>query len=275
MTAPPPPIGPDGLRLSGAPLDTARRVLVVAPGALTRLDIFSPLTDRLPAGTALVELAFPGVDGRPLDRPVRVRATARRLAERLNTSPAMRIDLVGLSAGAAICFELRGRLTCPNVTLAVIAAPAPAPALLTASARMSRDLLRIRRAHRGAPWHVVWFEMFQILLFGRTEVPPKLPVDTSGRPAGPTLTPTPKLLAYHGLGTALWRPSRRAMKARTPLRFFHGRRDTVSPARALERFVARLPGAEITWYEDRGHLAHVFNPALFEAIRRFWAEARG
>lgn len=272
--APPPPIGPDGLRLTGAPLETARRVLVIAPGALTRLDTFAPLTHPLPSGTALVELAFPGLDGRPLDRPVRVRATARHLAERLNQSAAARIDLVGLSAGAAICFELRGRLTCPDVTLSVIAAPAPAPAVLTASALMSRDLLRLRRAHRGAPWKVVWFEMFQILLFGRTEAPPILPTDSTGRPAGPSLTPTPKLLAYHGLGAAFWRPSRRAMKARTPLRFFHGRRDTVSPARALERFVARLPGADITWYDERGHLPHVLNPDLFRAIRQFWSSAR-
>lgn len=88
MDTPSPLTDPDGLRLSGAPLHTARRIVVVAPGALTRLSTFAPLTDDLPSDIALVQLAFPGLDGRPMDHPVRVRATARRIAKRLNACPA-------------------------------------------------------------------------------------------------------------------------------------------------------------------------------------------
>lgn len=270
MDTPSPLTDPDGLRLSGAPLHTARRIVVVAPGALTRLSTFAPLTDDLPSDIALVQLAFPGLDGRPMDHPVRVRATARRIAKRLNACPAQRIDLVGLSAGAAICLELRGRLTCPTVTMAAIAAPAPAPAVLAASFAMNRDIRRIHRANRGAPWKVIWFEVFEILLFGRTDTRPVVPSTRRANPLGPSVTPTPRMLAYHGMGTALWRPSKRALQGKGPIRFFHGRRDTVSPAKALDRFVARLPEASITWYEDRGHLPHMLNPALFQAIRQFW-----
>ena len=260
----------DGLRLSGAPLDRARRILVVVPGALTRLEVFAPLTEALPSGTALVELAFPGMDGRPLDRPLRVRATARRLARRLNASPATRIDLVGISAGSAVCFELRGRLSCPDVTLAAIAAPAPFPYVAFASIWMTTDIWRAWRAHRGAPWPLIWFELFQVLLFGRVEKRPPLPLDDHGRRVGPTVTPTPRLLAYHGAGVALWRPSVRAMRAQTPIRFFHGSQDTVSPSGAMARFARRVRNADVTWYRDRGHLAHVLNPDLYADIRRFW-----
>lgn len=268
------PARPDrnGLRLSGPPLNQARRVLVVAPGALTRLDTFAPLTAQLPSGTTLIELAFPGLDGRALDRPVRIRATARRLAAALNDSPAERIDLVGISAGAAICIELRGRLTCPDVTLAAISAPAPFPYVLFNALWMGGDILRARRQHPDAPWKVVWFELFQILMFGRTDNRPDLPLDDHGRPARPTITPSPRLLAYHGLGVAFWKPSRHAMRATTPMRCFHGSNDTVSPSGAIARFAGRLQNADVTWYRDRGHLPHLLNPQLYDDIRRFWRD---
>lgn len=264
------PPGPDGLRLSGTPLSQARRVLVVVPGALTRLDAFTPLTEALPSGTALVEIAFPGLDGRPLDRPVRIRATARRLAQRLNAAPAERIDLVGISAGAGICLELRGHLTCADVTLAAIAAPAPFPDLLTTTLGMAGDLRRARRDHPGAPWRVIWFELFRILLFGRGDDRPELALDDRGRPPGPSVEPTFRMLAYHGTAIALWRPSSAAMRADTPLRFFHGSRDTVSPSAAIARLAARMHNADARWYRDRGHLPHIMNPQLFADIRRFW-----
>lgn len=268
--APIPPLDRDGLRISGTPLDQARRILMVTPGALTRLDTFSPLTQALPSGTALVELAFPGLDGRPMDSPVRVRATGRRIAARLNASPAKRIDLVGISAGAAICFEIRGRLTCPDVTFAAIAAPAPFPYLLASVIVMGVDILKLRSQLRGEPWQVIWFEVFQILLFGHTPRRPPLPVDAGGRTAGPSVTPTFRMLFFHGIGTAFWTPSRRARRPDTPVRFFHGTHDPVSPSAAVARFAARLKNADVTWYRDRGHLPHIMNPELYAEIRRFW-----
>ncbi|MAC82203.1 MAG: hypothetical protein CML66_29605 [Rhodobacteraceae bacterium] len=272
MNAPDPirPLDRDGLRLSGTPLAQARRILVVTPGALTRLETFAPLTDGLPSGTALVELAFPGLDGRALDHPVRVRANGRRIAARLNESPAKRIDLVGISAGAAICFEIRGRLTCPDVTFAAIAAPAPFPYLLASVIWMGTDILKIRRRHPGAPWRVIWFEVFQLLLFGRTDRRPPLAADPGGRSAGPTITPSFRMLFFHGIGTAFWTPSRQARRPDTPVRFFHGTHDPVSPSAAIVRFAARLRNADVTWYRDRGHLPHVMNPDLYAEIRRFW-----
>ncbi|MGR3804533.1 alpha/beta fold hydrolase [Marinibacterium profundimaris] len=266
------PPGPDrdGLRLSGTPLAEARRILVTVPGALTRLDAFDPLTENLPSGTALAELAFPGLDGRPLQGRVRMRPAARLLAKRLNAAPARRIDLVGISAGAGICLELRGLLTCPDVTLAAIAAPAPFPDLLATTMGMSSDLWRIRRAHPGADWPVIWYELFQVLMFGRDTPRPKLTLDDRGRPTGPSVTPTARMLFSHGSGVAFWRPSARAMQADTPLRFFHGSHDTVSPSAGIARLAARMENADARWYRDRGHLPHIMNPQLFADIRRFW-----
>ncbi|MEM8732341.1 MAG: alpha/beta hydrolase [Pseudomonadota bacterium] len=260
-----------GLIWAGVPLADAARVLVIVPGALTPLRVFDPLTDPVSSDTALLLLAFPGLDGRPLDRPVRVRETARHVARILNGAPHVsRIDLVGLSAGAAICLEIRGRLTCPRVTLAAISAPAPCPRVLFGVMRMGADLIAILRENMGASWTVIWHHLFLVLLFGRGAPPATLPKDDSGRPVGPSITPTPKLLLYHGAGTALWRPSSAALRARSPVCFFHGARDTVSPANAIARLARRLNAAEVQLYQDRGHLPHVLNPVLFTDIRRFW-----
>lgn len=261
---------PHGCRLSGADPVLARRILVVLPGALTPLAMFRSLTANLPADTTLIELAFPGLDGRPLDHPVRIRPVARRIAAWIETTPAQRIDLVGLSAGAAIALELRGHLAHRNVTTALIAAPAPAPVLMVSALVFGGDILRIAWRHRGASRAVLWFEVFQILLLGRDPTQPPNLASDDGRPAGPSVVPTPRMLLYHGLAVAFWRPSRRARNARGAIRFFHGSNDPVSPAPAIRRMARKFPGADVILYPGRGHLPHILNPQLFDDIRRFW-----
>ncbi|MGV6847029.1 MAG: alpha/beta fold hydrolase [Marinibacterium sp.] len=255
------------LKHFGPPLATARRVLIVLPGALTPLSRLRPVAEQDASDIPRMEMAFPGLDGRPLDHPVWINAAARNVALYLAQSPVKRVDIVGFSAGAAIALELRGLLNAPQVVTALISAPAPVPGMILPAMRFSADVVQIALRQRTIARERIWRDAFDILLYGRDGGSPVR--SDPGKAIAPAITPTLRMMLYHGAGVALWRPSRTALAARGPVRFFHGAADTISPLRAAERLAARLHDADLMRYPGAGHLAHLARPDLFDDIRGF------
>lgn len=259
------------MRTNVAQLAHADTIVFLVPGALASTYLFGPALEWGGHGTAVVEYRFPGFDGLPLDRDVKILPAARSIAALANQHPNARIRLIGFSTGAAIAIEAAARMNHDDVEVGAISAAVPFPGMLGVGPRGLAGLTRAA-AHVGTlEAKEVWLEYFKILLFGwNWEDDPATRRWANAyveRFRDSVVVPSNGVGRSHTSDLLTWTLSPQARKAHTKIRFYHGGNDTIVPLRLVKRLAKRLE-APVTVYRPDAHLLLVTRPSVISRVGR-------
>jgi pimeloyl-ACP methyl ester carboxylesterase len=263
------------LPLLGDPVavDAAPTVVVMIPGALARLEMFSATRTWAHPGVALVYLPFPGLDGRPLAPKLRIEDTARQIAAFAAQRPGKAYRLLGYSTGGPIAIRAAEQMG-GDVRVAALASAVERAGGFTSMQRITRDVLAAACRVRSVRRRVVWREYFKVLLFGPAVLQDETLAARADALLGAHLPrmvyPDRDLLAAHSDDLRRWRlpPGRRLQPDR--LAFFAGAADPVFSLAQTEAFAQAFGAAPVTSYPGHGHLPFITHPKVFEDIRAYF-----
>jgi pimeloyl-ACP methyl ester carboxylesterase len=251
-------------------------VVVVIPGALTSVRAYDGYP--LPPGAAKVGYRFPGVDGRPRDRALKIAEAGAEIAAWVNARPLARVRLIGMSTGAAVALEAAKRIEDgPRVEVALLSSALPAPGTAFHSALAFTDIAAA--AHRADSWDRLdlWPEYYRTLLLGRHHyrIPPlaAYSAEVAGIVRDNLRLPGDGITRAHGANLLTWRLTDRDALSRARILFLHGAEDPVFPAPAIRRLAASLPQARLILYPLSGHLLLATEPSVYadmEAVFAGW-----
>jgi pimeloyl-ACP methyl ester carboxylesterase len=262
------------LPLLGDPgaLDAAHKEVVMIPGALVRLEMFSATRAWSHTGVARVYLPFPGLDGRPLAPKLEIEDAAMQIAAFAAQRPGKAYRLLGYSTGGPIAIRAAEQMQ-GDVRVAALASAVERAGGLESMQRIARDVLAAAVRVRSVRRRVVWREYFKVLLFGPAVLRDKaLAARAEELMAGhlPRMVyPDRDLLAAHSDDLRRWRlpPRRRLQPDR--LAFFAGAADPVFSLAQTEAFAQAFGAAPVTSYPGHGHLPFMTHPKVFEDIRAY------
>lgn len=242
-------------------------VTFLLPGALTTSAIFGPATRWGDARNLIVEYRLPGMQGQPLDTPLRIDRAAQWVADYAARYPQARINLFGYSTGGAIAIEAASRIANPaRVRVAALSTATPFPgalmALLRAGPHLAAAALDEGSTNRARVWENYTVTLLlgpgwrqdpdrrvrgrAILAYWRNRLPPPTGEETRAQ-------------ARDLLGWAA--PSPRGAE----IAFFHGGRDPVFPFWQIRALAGPL-GATICRYPEGGHLLYLSDPEVIARI---------
>ncbi len=257
--------------LAGDPA-TARTFVVAIPGALTTVEVYAPLAAWADRDTAVLAYRFPGLDGRPLEDRVNIRAAGQAIAEAVGAFAPDQVRLVGMSAGAAVALETARNLAAPDVRVALISPALPAPGVALAGLVGAGDMAEA--AARAGTWELraLFAEYYRTLLYGRGHFRDPVLAAESARQAQALRD----LLILPGEGRArsqvgnllVWTLGDPSDLAGVRVDIFTGAEDPLFPLAAVRRLAARLPQATVRAYPRQGHLLAATVPGLYDDIRR-------
>jgi pimeloyl-ACP methyl ester carboxylesterase len=243
------------LTLAGDPA-RARDMVIVIPGALTSVHTY----DDLPVarGAALVGYRFPGIDGRPRDRSVRIAGAGAEIADFVNSHSPARVRLIGMSTGGAIALEAAKRIRGPRVEVAILSSALPAPATLVATVAGLSDIADAVHRADTTDRIEVYGEYYRTLLLGRRHyrIPPlaAYSAEVAERVKAHLRLPGDGITRSHGANLLVWTLSNPEDLTGARILFLHGAEDPVFPIAGIRRFAARLPDAKVITYPLSGHL---------------------
>jgi pimeloyl-ACP methyl ester carboxylesterase len=256
-----------------AAVDAAHTLVILIPGALTRLEMFSETRHWARNGVATVYLPFPGLDGRPLTPKLDIEATAAEVAAFAARQPHKAYRLLGYSTGGPIAIRAAEQME-GDVRVAALASAVERAGGGTSMQRITRDVLAAAVRVHSVRRRVVWREYFKVLLFGRAVLRDKT---LAARAEALLATHLPRmvypdreLLAAHSDDLRRWRlpPGRRLGSDR--LTFFAGAADPVFSLAQTEAFARRFGAAPVTSYPGHGHLPFMTDPSVFQDIHAFF-----
>lgn len=256
---------------------------ILVPGALASIGIFAPAEDWRARGYALVYYRFPGMDGLPLDRDLKIAGAAAHISAFAARHPGKKLRLVGYSTGGAIVLTAARDLRHRDLRVAAIS-PSPARrgglrTTLAAAADVIAAATRAGTTDREA----VWLEYFRTLLYGRpglrdpalAERSRQLVQELRDRIA----TPDARMVRSHSGDLRRWQPGRSAREGAPNVRIYTGQDDPVFSVGQTRALARQVGGAEVFAYPENGHLLLVTAPRVFDDIFAFFeadgsAEAR-
>ncbi len=274
--APPhPPVNPM-IALAGD-AEHAGDLVVVIPGALTSVRAYRDYP-RGP-GQAVVGYRFPGVDGRPRDRNIRIVQAGAEIAAFVNAGGAQRVRLIGMSTGGPIALEAARRIHAPRVEVALLSSALPTPATVVATLTGLSDIAdAVGRA--GTVQRVeVFGEYYRTLLYGRGHYRNAALAAHSARVAEAVKNrlrlPGDGVTRSHSANLLTWTLRRPADLSHVRILFLHGQQDPVFPVGGIRRLAARLPGSKVIVYPLSGHLLLATERRVYadlEAVFRRWGQ---
>lgn len=241
------------------------------PGALTSVAVYDPLAGWADADTAIVAYRFPGLDGRPSEDRLRVKAAGKTIAAAIDTFAPRQVRLIGLSAGAAVALETARHLDAPDIRVALISPALPAPGVALGGLAAGIDMAEA--AARAGTWEgrALFAEYYRTLLYGRGHFrDPVLSADSARRAQvlrDLLILPGEGRARSHGGNLLLWTLDAPEDLARVPVHIFTGAQDPLFPLTAVRRLAARLPQATLHAYPRQGHLLFATVPGLYDDIR--------
>ena len=272
-SAAPPPVNPM-LPLAGNP-DRTRDLVIVIPGALTSVHAYDDVP--LPRGAGLVGYRFPGLDGRPRDRALKIAQAGSEIAAYVNAHPAPHVRLIGMSTGGPIALEAAKRIHGKRVEVAILSSALPAPATLVATVAGLSDIAGAVHRADTTDRVEVYGEYYRTLLLGRDHYRIPALADYSARVAERVKAylrlPGDGITRSHGANLLVWTLSHPEELAGTRVLFLHGAEDPVFLIAGVRRLAARLPDAKVITYPLSGHLLLATEPSVYadmEAAFRGW-----
>ena len=262
-SAPQPPASPM-IALAGDAAH-ARDLVVVIPGALTSVQAY----DRYPRAPseAVVGYRFPGIDGRPRDRNIRIVQAGTEIAAFVNAHRPVRVRLIGMSTGGPITLEAARRIHAPRVEVAILSSALPAPATFIGSAVGLSDIVDAAGRAGSFQRREVWGEYYRTLLYGRSHFRNPALAARSARIAEAVKNrlrlPKDGITRAHSGNLLVWTLRHPEDLAHARILFLHGGQDPVFPVAGIRRLAARLPDARVIVYPLSGHLLLATEPGVY------------
>ena len=254
----------------------ARKLVICAPGVLTRVSIFDPVKQWRSQGWEPVFYPFPGLDGRALSPALDVGAAARSIAALVQAQADKQICLLGFSTGGAIMIEAAALLG-GAVKVAAIAPGLPRAGGWATMQATTRDVLAAAWRCRSLAVRRVWLEYYRVLLVGRAglDVPERaaLARAITAERAAHMVYPEGGLLRAHVRGLRRWSGPGGRLQTPRNLSLFIGGDDPVFSTQATRAFAKTLGEVRIREYPDHGHMLFVTHPGVFDDVLAFFSEA--
>ena len=259
-------------RGSAAPV---RRITYLLPGALSTSAIFGPLRRAEGPHHLVMEYRFPGMQGQPLDPPMRIAQVAAAIAAHARLHPQARVEMLAFSTGGAIALEAAGRLGPERRTrLVILSGAAPFPGAYDSALRGAFALLASVISSGSTDMRMVWSEYYKTLLYGYGwRRNPEIRSRAEARAAADRSSLT---LPVRGRGRAQtrdllsWRLSDAALSSGAEILFLHGNLDPVFPPARAKRLAARL-GARLCLIPGGGHLLITTHPEILRLANDYFA----
>lgn len=229
-------------------------------------------------GYGIVRYRFPGLDGRSLHPPLRIRDAAQEIVSLLARYPEKPVRILGFSTGGAIALETARHLS-GDVRVALMSPALPRAGGGETATRSAIDLIQSAWRARSLRVEPVWLCYYEILLFGRSVR--EDPVLTARAQAIIEARRARIVFPNRGKPRAHVRDLRRWMwKGRSPvaqgcLRIFTGDRDPVFSGAQTGQFAAQLGAVPLRRYPGQGHLLFLSYPQVFADVLAFFEEEAG
>lgn len=253
----------------------AARLVICAPGALTRIDIFDPILAWRAKGWEPVFYPFPGLDGRPLSPALDIAQAADQIAEFTGRHGDKRICFLGFSTGGSIVIEAASRAGA-EVKTAAIAPGLPRAGGLRTMAATTRDILAAALRVRSVAVRPVWLDYYRTLLVGRAGLRDAV---RSAQSREITAARTPDmvypqggLLRAHARGLQRWKGPQRPVPVPRDLSLFVGTADPVFAPGQTDAFAATLGDVRMRRYPGHGHMLFLTHPGVFDDVLAFFEQ---
>jgi len=252
----------------------ADTLVILVPGALTSRKMFAHVeswADR--PGYALAFYRFPGMNGMPVNEPLRIDLAAEQIATFANSHPEKRIRLLGYSTGGPISIMAAQQIT-GDVRVAALSPAVEHAGGVETSLGVARDAVTAFGKARSLRRDVIWRQYFRVLLFGLgTNKVPVLAAPRDGSapaPKRPLKLPPRKLPGAQSRDLRRWSLPEDYRPQPDRIRLFIGLADPVFSTRQTFEFVNRLGGPDVMVYEGHGHLMYLSNPHVFVDILKWF-----
>lgn len=249
------------------------RITYLIPGALSTAHVFGKLRRSSGPGHLVMEYRFPGLEGQPLDPPMRVAEVADAIARHAAQYPGARIEILGFSTGGAIAIEAAGRIGPQRtVRVVVLSGVTPFPGAYESGARgMLAVGASALTAGSLAP-RAVWGEYYKVLLYGygwrKDPTIRRLAERRAARDRDHLILPVKGLGRAHTGDLLRWTLSPAAIRSGASILFLHGSVDPVFSPGGVGRLVKRLD-ATLCVVPGGGHLMLVTHPRIIGRIDAF------
>ncbi|WP_299677833.1 alpha/beta hydrolase [uncultured Roseobacter sp.] len=264
MTQPPPSLIYDADAVA-----RAQRLVICAPGALTRIEIFDPVLAWRARGWEPVFYPFPGLDGRALSL-LDIDGAAAQIAAFAEAHSDKQIGLLGFSTGGAIVIEAAARLG-PEVRTVALAPGLPQAGGWRTMLATTWDILGAAWRARALRVRPVWLEYYRVLLFGRAVL---RHADTRARSheivearAPRMVYPESGLLRAHAHGLKRWRGPRAPLPVPGHVTVLAGSEDPVFSTAQTRAFAAALGDVALRVFPGHGHMLFLTEPSVFDIAR--------
>ena len=254
-------------------LDQAHTIAVMVPGALSRISMFEATEIWRARGYGLVHYRFPGLDGRAVIPALSIDAAAAAIVAFAGQFPSKPIRLLGFSTGGPIVLTAGAQLS-GDVRIAVMAGAVEKGGGVATALRCTYDIAHAALRARSSRLRSVWFEYYQVLLFGRAVWRDH---DLRARARAIIETRRDKIvLPQGGKPRAHTRDLRRwcwphGLKlASDKVTFFRGAEDPVFSQSQQMQLAAKVGAASVKVYPQQGHLLFASCPEVFDDIYAFF-----
>ncbi|WP_112311870.1 alpha/beta hydrolase [Pseudogemmobacter bohemicus] len=249
------------------------RITYLIPGALSTAQIFGRLRKPSGPGHLVMEYRFPGLEGQPLDPPMRVAQVAAAIARHAALYPQADIEILGFSTGGAIAIEAAGLIGPARKTrVVVLSGVTPFPGAYESGARGMVAVGASALAAGSLTARAVWGEYYKVLLYGygwrKDPTIRRLAERRAARDRDYLILPVKGLGRAHTSDLLGWTLSQAARSSGAEILFLHGSEDPVFSPGGVARLARRLD-ATLCVVPGGGHLMLVTHPQILLRIEDF------
>ena len=264
----------DPLVYDSAAVESAGKLAILIPGALTSVEIFAATAAWEDHGFARASYRYPGLDDLPVDHRVAPEAAAARIAAFANRYPDKPVTLVGYSTGGPIALLAASQIEGDRpVRVAAMSTAVDYGGGVETFLRGLGDVLRAIDATGSIDRAAVWKRFWSGLLYGPDAFDdPSFATRLADKVAEGEdiyVELNIRMALAHTLSLPAWRLPDDLDLDGVDIAFFIGLRDPVFATGQTLRFARRFDGATVYGYPDDGHLLFFTRPDVFRDIRTF------
>lgn len=264
------------LLFDAAEVERSEAIVVLIPGALASIEIFSPAKAWKASGYALVYYRFPGLDGLPLDHELAIDNAAEVIARFADDYPHKPIRLLGYSTGGPIAILASQIIRSDDVKVAALSPAPPKAGGFRTVLRSSRDVLAASFRAGSMKRDKVWREYYRTLLFGRAGLKNPDLADRIDQIAAQErdniVIPEPDISRAHTRQIRKWTvPDTLKIDPET-VSFYIGTDDPVFSVEQIRKFAESIGVTQIEEYARGGHLLFLTHPEVFDDVMSFFRE---